>query len=321
MSRSRSLSRSLAAASLFCAALPAGRAAAQGASTQGARDPRAAILVTPAWLAEHLRDPDLLLLHVSDRAEYDRAHIPGARHATMQDIAVGMRLTEGNVLEMPSPDTLRARLEGLGITDRSKVVVYYGKDWVSPSTRIVYTLDYAGLGDRTVLLDGGMQAWQRAGHAVTAEVPARPTTSGRLSALRVRPIVVDVAWVKAHLNAPGFRIIDGRSANFYDGVADGGVRKGHIAGAGSVPFNTVTDDSLRLKSPAELRALFAKAGVAPGDTVVGYCHIGQQATAMLFAARSLGHPVLLYDGSFTEWERLPAADAPVETAPSPARKP
>jgi thiosulfate/3-mercaptopyruvate sulfurtransferase len=48
----------------------------------------------------------------------------------------------------------------------------------------------------------------------------------------------------------------------------------------------------------------------PGDTVIAYCHIGQQATAVLFAARTLGHPVLLYDGSFEDWSRH--AGFPVE---------
>ena len=85
-----------------------------------------------------------------------------------------------------------------------------------------------------------------------------------------------------------------------------------------MPFTEITYDNLTLKSPNELAAIFTKAGVAPGDTIVGYCHVGQQATAMLFAARSLGHPVLLYDGSFQEWSRLtPAAAYPVET---PAQK-
>gem|GEM_PF-1578746 len=64
-----------------------------------------------------------------------------------------------------------------------------------------------------------------------------------------------------------------------------------------------------------LHPLFTKAGVKPGDTVIGYCHIGQQATAVLFAARTLGHTVLLYDGSFEDWSRH--AEYPVE---NPSRK-
>jgi thiosulfate/3-mercaptopyruvate sulfurtransferase len=87
-------------------------------------------------------------------------------------------------------------------------------------------------------------------------------------------------------------------------------KQGHIAGARSLPFTKVTTDSLRLESAEKLAALFKDAGYSPGDTIVGYCHIGQQATAMLFAARTLGYPILLYDGSFTEWETKD--DAPVE---------
>jgi len=74
----------------------------------------------------------------------------------------------------------------------------------------------------------------------------------------------------------------------------------------------ITDDRLIVRPAPELLAIFTKAGVRPGDTIIGYCHIGQQATAMLFAARTLGHPVLLYDGSFEDWSRH--ADYPVEAA-------
>ncbi len=38
-----------------------------------------------------------------------------------------------------------------------------------------------------------------------------------------------------------------------------------------------------------------------GDTLIVYCHIGQQATAVIFAARSLGYATRLYDGSFEDW--------------------
>ena len=273
---------------------------------------RNALVVTPAWLAQHLSDPNLVLLHVGDKEGYEAAHIPGARFVQMSDVSVSDHTDKGLMLEMPPADDLRQRLEALGISDDSRVVVYYGKDWISPSTRIVFTLDYAGLGARSSLLDGGMDAWIASGGAVTKDAPA--AKSGKLSALKTKPIVVDAAYVKSHVGAKGFAVVDARDAEFYTGTKTGGdhggkQRTGHIHGAASLPF-TDPYDNVTLKSPADLEALFTKAGVKPGDTVIGYCHIGQQATAMLFAARTLGHPVLLYDGSYQDWSRH--TDYPVD---------
>jgi thiosulfate/3-mercaptopyruvate sulfurtransferase len=73
-----------------------------------------------------------------------------------------------------------------------------------------------------------------------------------------------------------------------------------------VPFTEVTDESGRIAGDAKLRSLLEGAGVKRGDVVVAYCHIGQQATAVLFAARLLGHEVRLFDGSMQEWARDPA---------------
>jgi len=278
-------------------------------------DPRAGLLVTTEWLGQHLRDPDLVLLHVGQRKEYDEAHIPGARFVTLDDIADSDHTTPGALmLQMPSPERLREKLAALGISNGSRVVVYYGNDWVTPSTRVVFTLDYAGLGGRTSLLDGGMQLWKEQKRPLTSEVSA--ARKGTLAALVTKPIIVDAEWVKSNIGKSGISVVDGRAAAFYDGVETGrGMqaphRTGHIAGAKSIPYTEITDEKLKLKSPAELAAIFAKAGVKPGDTVVGYCHIGQQATGMLFAARSLGHKVLLYDGSFEDWSAH--AGYPVET--------
>ena len=266
--------------------------------------PRDTLLVSTAWLAQHLHDADVVLLHVGEKSEYDARHLPGARYLDFHELATGTPATGGLTLELPDPEQLRSRLAGLGISDTSRVVVYYGNDWVSPSTRVIFTLDYAGL-DRVSLLDGGMQTWIREGREVTVEVPAaRP---GTLSPLKVRPLVVDADFVRSHVSAPHFAVVDARATSFYDGVQPGGPKDhrvpGHIAGARSVPFDSVTAADLTLKSDDELKAIFAKAGVQTGDTVVTYCHIGQQATAVLFAARTLGHPVLLYDGSFEDWAR------------------
>ncbi len=302
---SRPLLGHIAGALLGCAlaALP------RALPAQMALAPSAPVVVSTEWLAGHLKDPNLVLLHVGEKSEYDAGHIPGARYVRLDDVSVSSHDHEnGLMLEMPQPDSLRARLEALGISDRSRVIVYYGNDWVSPATRVIFTLDYAGLGSSSALLDGGMQAWKAEGRQLTREAP-KPARA-QLAALRIKPIVVDAAWVKSRLGSPSLHLIDGRAAVFYDGVEKGGSKKGHVAGAKNIPYTEIADDRLYLKKPAELRALFARAGVAPGDTVVAYCHIGQQATAVLFAARSLGHPVLLYDGSYQDWSRR--ADLPVE---------
>jgi thiosulfate/3-mercaptopyruvate sulfurtransferase len=129
--------------------------------------------------------------------------------------------------------------------------------------------------------------------------------------LHTLPLVVDAAYVRAHLDTANVAVVDGRAAVYYQGTESGGAhgqidRAGHVHGAHSIPYTELVDEQLYLRPRQELQAVFERAGVASGDTVIGYCHIGQQATAMLFAARLLGHPVLLYDASYQDWSRDPA---------------
>src|SRR5690349_13131019 len=92
---------------------------------QRASNPRDA-LVTPApWLAAHAKDPNLVILHVGDRAEYEKGHIPGARYVATESLFVSDRTGSGLTLEMPPADRLHDALEGLGISNDSRVVVYY----------------------------------------------------------------------------------------------------------------------------------------------------------------------------------------------------
>ena len=313
--------RTAAAVALFALALPAAPGTAQPAGS--ARD---RLVVTPAWLAQHLNDRDLVVLQVGRKETYDAGHIPGARFVDYDGGALAAPMDHSGrdpnhlMLEMPQPEALRRELQALGISDQSRIVVVPADDYWSPSTRVVLTLDYAGL-TNVSWLDGGLKGWTDAGRAVTTAVPA--PAAGTLGPLKIKPVVVDAEFVRAHIAKPGFVIVDARTRNFYDGIPSqraGSVppaKLGHIPSAVSAPSNefaTGSDGLTKLKSAEEIAALLAKAGVKPGDTVIGYCHIGQQATGMLFAARTAGHKVLLYDGSFTDWQRR---DLPVE---NPAQK-
>jgi thiosulfate/3-mercaptopyruvate sulfurtransferase len=275
-----------------------------GAGTPAAAapaNPRDKLLISTEWLAKHLADPSLVLLHVGESDEYRTEHIAGARLITLREISTP-RAPGTLSLEMLEADELRRRLEKLGISDDSRIVVYHGQDWVSPATRVVLTLDWIGLGDRTSLLDGGMPRWKQEGRAVTRAVPvaAKP---GRLSARAATrgDLIVDHVFVQRSIKAPGITIVDARAAMFYDGPSHGEHRAGHIPSVVSLPFNSVVGDDLRLLSADSLATLFRKAGVRRGDAMVVYCHIGQQATAVIFAARSLGYTARLYDGSFDDW--------------------
>src|SRR5262245_48696178 len=125
------------------------------------QNPREPLLVSPQWLKDHLKDPNLVILHVGDPKNFPTGHIPGARFIDMQDVSQSdttgfgeiMRrfpeakppkhigLANGLGLEMLPAEVLRTELASFGISDDSKIVVYEEGQWISPSTRIVFTLD------------------------------------------------------------------------------------------------------------------------------------------------------------------------------------
>lgn len=270
--------------------------------------------IAPSALAGQLTDPSLVLLHVGDKDAYAREHIAGARLVTLGMITAAPQPPLQN--EMPAPPDLEARLEALGIGDRSRIVVYFAKDEIPQAARVALTLDYAGLGARTAILDGGLPAWVKAGQPVTTDVPPAPAPA----TLTVRPrpgALVDLAWVRTNLEAPGIRMIDARPTTSYTGEDDrkGEVtRPGHVPGAASLPYTRFFNDDKTLKSPAELKQMLADAGIAPGQAVVTYCNSGVQASVPFLVARMFGHDARLYDGSFQEWM---ASDAPVVKGSTP----
>jgi thiosulfate/3-mercaptopyruvate sulfurtransferase len=289
---------------------------AASAGTTDSPKVRDSMIVSTEWLAKHLNDDSLVMLQVGDKDEYLAGHIPGAQFITTADLSTPRG--SGLALELPPIAQLQAAFEKLGVTDKSRVIVYFGKDWVTPTARVFFTLDYLGLGDRAAILDGGLPAWRSEGKPVTAELKTPRT--GHFTPRPNPKLVVDAAWVKANLNHPGIMILDARAAKFYTGADAGQMpRGGHIPSAKNIPFSSLVEESNKFKSAAALRDLFSTAGVKQGDAVTTYCHIGQQASLLYFAARYLGYEAHLYDGSFEDWSHRP--ELPVEKSEGPAAKP
>lgn len=294
----------LAAALCFTVAAPALKAQ----DSCGEREPPPGPLVSADWLKRHGTDSGLVILNAERaRAAFDSAHIPGARFvATSQFTARHGDLST----ELPPVARLDSLFESLGVGDRGRIVIY-GE--TLPATRLFFTLDYLGLGERVSVLNGGLESWRRMGGATTAE----PTPAPVRASLTVRPrpeFLADAAYVNARRNDPGVLLLDARNQQEFDGTVleEGVARPGHIPGAVQLDWTELMSEG-KFRDKDALRQLLAAAGATPAREIITYCRVGSRASALYFAARLLGYTVRLYDGSMNDWASR--AELPVTKAP------
>jgi thiosulfate/3-mercaptopyruvate sulfurtransferase len=145
------------------------------------------------------------------------------------------------------------------------------------------------------MLDGNLEVWRRNGRTVSTAAP--PAATGRLTPKAATDVIVAAPWVRERLERPGVKLLDVRS--------DRERANGYLPGSTLVIWRDLFSDPDRavFKSRDEIRALLAKAGVAPTDQVVTYCAIGMRASLMYFAARYAGFPARVYVGSFDDWQK------------------
>ena len=265
------------------------------------------VLVSIDWLAEHLQDSSIVLLHVGmPTARSSGEFIPGARFFNYQEI---VQVRNGLIAEMPPIDELVEPFAAAGISDET-LVVLYGSPAHLPA-RVYVTLDYLGHGARTMVLDGGLEAWKAAEHPVV-ETPAQGPAG--LFTPRVRnDVLVSADWIEQRLDDPGVTLIDSRPEGEYTGSVPTRIwgRAGHIPGARNLYWEDllVASENPVLRDFQEVQDRFQEAGAESGTIVVNYCWVGMRASFTYLIAKHLGYDTRLYDGSWNEWSKnhsLPA---------------
>ena len=268
-------------------------------------------LVSTDWLISHLKDPDLRLLDASwymphegrdAKAEYEAAHIPGARFFDIDDIADN-RSDLPHM--MPPVEKFMARLRAMGVGDGHQVVVYDGSGLRS-AARVWWMFRLMGQ-TNVAVLDGGLPKWQAEGHPVE-DLP--PVIRDRHMTVRVQNhLVRDVTQVSSAAKLGDHEIIDARAAERFQGAVPEpreGLRSGHIPGSRNVPFTSLLNSDQTMKSPDELRAVFERAGVDLGKPAITTCGSGVTAAVLSLAMERFGKTDhALYDGSWTEWGAFP----------------
>lgn len=264
-------------------------------------------LVSTDWLADHLKDPDLRILDGSwylpqmgrdAKAEYDAAHIPGARFFDIDEISD----QRSDLPHMAPPvEKFISRMRAMGVGDGHQVVVYDGMG-VFSAPRVWWTFRLMGKTDVAVL-DGGLPKWLAEGRP-TEDLP--PVVRDRhMTVQRQAHMVRDVTQVAAASKLGLPQIIDARAPGRFRGEEPEprpGVRSGRIPGSKNVHFATLMNADGTLKSPDALRAVFEAAGVDVAQPAITSCGSGVNAAVLSLALEVLGNRAhALYDGAWTEW--------------------
>lgn len=264
-------------------------------------------LVSTDWLARHLNSPDVRVIDASwylpsagrdPKAEYDAAHIPGARFFDIDEISD----TQSDLPHMAPPaEKFVSRMRAMGIGDGHQVVVYDGAG-LNSAARVWWLFHLFGKVE-TAVLDGGLPKWIAEGRE-TEDLP--PILRDRhMTVSRNALMVKDVTQVAAASKLKDAQILDARSAARFKGEAPEpreGLRSGHIPNSKNLPFTELLTADGTMKSREELANIMEAHCVDMRAPVITSCGSGVTAAIINLALARLGHPNhALYDGSWAEW--------------------
>jgi thiosulfate/3-mercaptopyruvate sulfurtransferase len=253
---------------------------------------------------------DLLDLQAGLRS-YEEGHIPSSFFLSMEADLAGPKSGRNGRHPLPDRETLRRRLESLGLADGRQLVAYDAQGGAM-AVRLWCLARWLGH-EEVAVLDGDLRAWRAAGYPISDEVTPLPETRGRLSADRP-PLVtlVDAGEVEAMLDSPDMLLIDARAPDRYAGIIEPlDPVAGHIPGALNRFYGNNLRPDGRFKPAEVLRDEYrALLGDTPPGGVVHQCGSGVTACHNLLAMQHAGLAgARLYIGSWSEWVSDP--DRPV----------
>jgi thiosulfate/3-mercaptopyruvate sulfurtransferase len=274
-------------------------------------------LVTTDWLAKELGAPDLIVFDATKylpnepqdgKAEFLRAHIPGARYFDIDHIAD----TDTDLPHMvPTPGRFGKLMAELGVSDTSRIV-FYDQKGLASAARGWWLMGLFGH-DKAAVLDGGLPKWLRENHPAGDGEGAKPAPGVFTPNYRARQ-VRGVGDMLRNVLSGDELVLDARAAGRFTGAVPeprAGMRSGHIPGSASVPYTDLLNPDGTFRPAGEVRGRFEAAGVDGSRPLVTSCGSGVTACILTLGLRIAGFPEgAVYDGSWTEWGGR--SDTPVE---------
>lgn len=284
-----------------------------------------AVLISPADLDTLMKSEPVVVIDTRDADTYAAGHIPGAVNVREVFTFLATSTAEG-LSELKS--TFAKHLGAAGLSGAETAVFYedalnsgYGQ-----SCRGYYLLTWLGY-PKIKVLNGGYSAWKASGMPVSTE--AVTPTPATFPELEMADVMLTQADVVAALGTDTV-LLDVRDIDEWIGDSsspygkDYAPRKGRIPGAKWLEWYRFMKPSSMgpmIKSPDEVKAEAATAGISTDDTIYLYCFKGARASNTFLALKQAGFSdVRMYFGSWNEWSRDPSL--PIETGlPFAAGKP
>ena len=284
-------------------------------------------LVTTAWLADNLDDPDLVIfdttlylrhkegggyLPESGRENFEQAHIPGARffdhikEFANPDIDIPFMMPEANAFA----DLLKP----YGVSNSSQIV-FYNDGIPMWSTRAWWMFRSVGL-NNVAVLDGGLKKWRAEGRPETGQT-TQVAAASDLSVKADPNFWADKDAMLANIDSAAACTINALAPEVFTGEKNQYGRPGHIPGSHNIFYGDLINDEDTSFLPAEsVRDKFASVGALGDKPVIAYCGGGISATMDAMMLFQLGKTdVAVYDGSMSEWIRDPALPLNLGDAP------
>jgi thiosulfate/3-mercaptopyruvate sulfurtransferase len=244
---------------------------------------------------------DLMDTTAGEKA-YGEAHLPDARYVHLdRDLSAAKTGLNGRH-PMPTREVFAKTAGAWGIDENTQVVAY-DRQGAMYAARVWWMLRWLGHAS-VALLDGGFQAWQKAGGEVETAVPEVKA----LPALPLKPSLVPTMDGDTLASSLGkVRLIDARAPERFRGdVEPIDKQAGHIPGALNRFFKDNLDAEGRFKPAGQLRDEWTPL-LADGLPVVQQCGSGATACHNIFAMQLAGlGSSTLYPGSWSEWSANPS---------------
>jgi thiosulfate/3-mercaptopyruvate sulfurtransferase len=280
-------------------------------------------LISPEQLTALQSAEPVVIIDTRDADTYAAGHIEGA--VNLREIFTYLATSTPEGLRALK-DSFAEQLGAAGLSGLETAVFYedamnsgYGQ-----SCRGYYLLTWLGY-PKVRVLNGGFSAWKAAGLPVST-APATPVRKSFPTDLLMADVMVTQDEVKAVLGSDTV-LMDVRDVDEWIGDSsspygkDFAPRKGRLPGAKWLEWYRFMKPSPQgpvFKSPDEVRAECATAGIAPEDSVYLYCFKGARASNTFLALKQAGFKdVRMYFGSWNEWSRDPSL--PIETGLPTAR--